>query len=61
MNMLGVAVSVLWLAGTACAAPLPKAPEPATVVFPDYGAEVRAFDAPDRQPVSWWPHVVNAG
>jgi len=61
MKLLCVAASVLWLASTTSAAPLPKAPEPATVVLPDYGAEVRAFDAPDRQPVSWWPHVVNAG
>jgi len=39
---------------------LPRASEPVEVVLPDFGAEVRAFDAPDRRPVAWWPHVVNA-
>jgi len=60
MKPLCALIGLFWLASTASAAPLPKDPEPATVVLPDYGADVRAFDAPDRQPVGWWPHVVNA-
>ena len=61
MNRLWISACLVCLAGRVWAAPLPQAPEPAAVVLPDYGAEVRAFDDPDRQPVGWWPHVVNAG
>jgi len=60
MNRLCISACLVCLASRVWAAPLPQAPEPATVVLPDYGAEVRTFDAPDRQPVGWWPHVVNA-
>ncbi len=46
---------------TACAVPLPTSGEKVTVSLPDYGAELRAFNAPVEHPVSWWPHVINAG
>ena len=42
------------------AATLPQAEEPVSIVLPDIGADLRAFDAPQTEPVSWWPHVVNA-
>ncbi len=60
MNRLCISACLVCLTNHVWAASLPQAPQPATVVLPDYGAEVRAFDAPDRQPVAWWPHVVNA-
>jgi len=40
--------------------PISKVGDPVTVELPDFGAEVRAFHDPDANPVSWWPHVVNA-
>ncbi len=47
--------------GNASAVELPSAPDRVSIVLPDYGAELRAFDEADRKPVSWWPYVVNAG
>ena len=41
-------------------AALPETDERPAIALPDFGAELRAFDAPYRQPVAWWPHVVNA-
>lgn len=42
-------------------ADLPRSAEPIEVKLPDVGAELRRFDAPERDPLPWWPHVVNAG
>ncbi len=39
----------------------PRANQHVTVKLPNYGSELRAFDAPRQHPVAWWPHVVNAG
>lgn len=39
---------------------LPPSDERPAIKLPDFGAELRAFDTPYRQPVAWWPHVVNA-
>ena len=41
-------------------APLARSGEKAVLCLPDFGAEVRAFDAPEKRPVAWWPHVINA-
>lgn len=60
MRLLLSALVVVQLLNTGTAQVLPRAAEPAQVVLPDYGAEVRAFDVPENRPVSWWPHVVNA-
>ena len=60
MNRLRILACLVCLASHVWAEALPQAPESVVVVLPDYGAEVRAFDAPDRQPVAWWPHVINA-
>ena len=46
---------------SACLAAFPRAVEQVTVTLPDFGAELRAFDDPVKNPVGWWPHVVNAG
>jgi hypothetical protein len=40
---------------------LPRAADAVQVKLPDCGAELRRFDAPEREPLPWWPHVVNAG
>ncbi|MFW6155753.1 MAG: beta-galactosidase trimerization domain-containing protein, partial [Armatimonadota bacterium] len=45
----------------AYAADLPVADEEPQVVLPDYAAELRAFDSPDRHPISWHSFMVNAG
>ena len=55
----GVVVSCL-AAAAARAAPVPSPGGPVSVTLPDFGAEVRAFRDPEREPVVWWPHVVNA-
>jgi glycosyl hydrolase family 42 (putative beta-galactosidase) len=60
MNRLCISACLVCLTSQLWGESLPRAKEPATVVLPDYGASVRAFDEPDRQPVAWWPHVVNA-
>ncbi len=43
------------------AAAQPRAAEPVRIVLPNYGADLRAFDAPVREPVEWIEHMVNAG
>jgi len=40
---------------------LPRAADAVQVKLPDFGAELRRFDTPEREPLAWWPHVVNAG
>jgi len=40
---------------------IPEADEQVSVTFPDFGAELRMFDDQDREPVKWWPHIINAG
>ena len=40
---------------------LPDADEPVSVILPDFGAELRAFDEIDGKAVEWWPHIINAG
>jgi len=40
---------------------LPRAEEPVRIVLPDFGAELRVFDMPEKQPVSWSRYIVNAG
>ncbi|MBN2507722.1 MAG: hypothetical protein JXQ71_13620 [Verrucomicrobia bacterium] len=56
-----------WLAGAILNVPillvatsLPRADVPISVTWPDLGAEMRAFDAPETKPVPWGPHVINA-
>lgn len=56
----GVLAALLLGAGGAWCAPLPRAQEQPQVLLPDIAAEVRTFDAPEKTPVPWWPHVVNA-
>lgn len=57
MSRLWQSVVVTCLCSVGLCASLPQAPERAMVALRDLGAELRAFE---RQPVSWWPHVVNA-
>ena len=52
--------SLILSISAAAAAPLPEASDPVAVELPDFGAELRAFDDPEANPVGWWPHVVNA-
>ncbi len=49
------------LGPSAAATELPSAGKQVSIVLPDFGKELRAFDAPERHPVKWWPYVVNAG
>ncbi|MFH1921687.1 MAG: hypothetical protein ABIP48_17620, partial [Planctomycetota bacterium] len=59
----GTVVVLLIACSTASSLPaatLPDADAPVVVKQPDFGKELRAFDDPERQPVAWWPHVVNA-
>lgn len=51
---------LLCMPGLALALPLPRAEAPVTIALPDFGADLRAFDLPEKRPVKWWPHVVNA-
>jgi hypothetical protein len=53
-------VALLW-AGICQAVDLPRSDDSIEVKLPDFGAELRRFDAPERTPIPWWPHVVNAG
>ncbi|MFQ5809441.1 MAG: hypothetical protein ACE5JM_07470, partial [Armatimonadota bacterium] len=48
------------LCTAAAAAELPSSDERVSVTLPDFGAELRAF-AGQKEPVSWWPYIVNAG
>ena len=59
-QVIGLALlACVW--GSASPAQLPSAGEQVSVTLPDFGAELREFDEPDRKPVSWWPYVINAG
>jgi len=42
-------------------AALPRANEQASVILPDFSAELRAFYEQEKRPVKWWPYVINAG
>jgi len=48
------------LCSNTAAGVLPRANKQVSVILPDFGAEVRTFDEPDKKPVKWWPHVINA-
>jgi hypothetical protein len=62
MRRTPLALFVALLVAFPClAADLPRSAEPIQVKLPDFGAELRRFDAPEREPLAWWPHVINAG
>lgn len=61
MHKSTVALIVISFVAPGIGAELPRASQPIQVTLPDFGAELRRFDAPEREPVPWWPHVVNAG
>ncbi len=62
MTRLALCVATLaLLLGQASAAVIPSADQQVAVTLPDFGAELRSFEAPADRPISWWPHVVNAG
>jgi len=44
-----------------CALDLPPSDEQPQVILPDYGAELRAFNYPDKHPISWHEFMLNAG
>ena len=54
-------LAAMLIAPGTLAGELPRAGEAVEVTRPDLAAELRRFDAPRREPVAWWPHVVNAG
>ncbi len=54
-------LALLVLAPCAFAIELPVVDEQPQLILPDYGAELRAFDYPDRHPISWHRFMVNAG
>lgn len=56
-----VAMMTVLLASCVQAIDLPIADEQPQLVLPDYAAELRAFDYPDRHPISWHGFMVNAG
>ena len=57
---LRTAVVVVLAAAEAWAASVAPSGERVSVTMPDFGVEVRAFDDSVREPVAWWPHIVNA-
>lgn len=61
MRWPAVALLTLLLAPCLHAIELPVADEQPQLVLPDYAAELRAFDYPDRHPISWHSFMVNAG
>ena len=60
MRRMRVVAAIVCLWRLALGGALPRAGRGVEVVLPNFGAELRAFDAPQKRPVSWWPHVVNA-
>ena len=52
--------TVILSAWAVAVGPVSEVDDPVTVQLPDFGAEVRGFDDPEANPISWWPHVVNA-
>ena len=58
MNLIAMLLLCVWASTERIQ--IPKAGEPISVVLPDYASDVYAFDTPEREVTSWWPHAVNA-
>lgn len=52
---------MILLAPCADAIELPVTDEEPQLVLPDYAADLRGFDYPDRHPISWHSFMINAG
>jgi hypothetical protein len=60
MRHILISALLATLCTAAAALDLPSANRAVSVSLPDFGAELRAFEA-QKRPVSWWPYIVNAG